>query len=162
MKESYKIHILTQELIPVFDELEQNTKDVVTEHIQECVACQQLYNEIAEGYFPSQQCDDVTKIKPLNKLVQFNRSLKWLFIFIRVFILCCILYSAFHFYNWEVSSDAAIAYIKSTTFMLYFPAVIFLTVFTMVFLNKRWIIFSILFDLGIVLFLDTFISIFYV
>jgi hypothetical protein len=160
MEESQKIHILSRELIPVFDELEQETKEVVLEHIQDCSECWQLLNELAEGNYPMVERNEEVGIKPLKKLVQFNRGIKWLFISIRAFILFYIIYSSFHFYNWELSADAAIEYIKSVTFMFYFPAAIFLLVFTMIFFNKRWIMLSILFDLGIILFLDTFMSIF--
>lgn len=160
MEDSQKIHILSRELISVFDELEQETKEVVLEHFQDCNECRQLFNELAEGNYPMLEFEEV-EIKPLKKLVQFNHGLKWLFISIRALILFYILYSSFHFYNWELSADAAIEYIKSATFMFYFPAAIFLSVFTMTFFTKRWVILSILFDLGVIFFLDTLISIFY-
>ncbi|MFJ6210434.1 hypothetical protein [Lysinibacillus sp. NPDC092081] len=160
MEDSQKIHILSRELISVFDELEQETKEVVLEHIQDCNECRQLFNELAEGNYPMLEHSEEVEIKPLKKLVQFNHGLKWLFISIRAFILFYIIYSSFYFYNWELSADAAIEYIKSATFMFYFPAAIFLSVFTMTFFTKRWIILSILFDLGIIFFLDTFMSIF--
>lgn len=161
MEDSQKIHILSRELISVFDELEQETKEVVLEHIQDCNECRQLFNEFAEGNYPMLELREEVEIKPLKKLVQFNHGLKWLFISIRALILFYILYSSFHFYNWELSADAAIEYIKSATFMFYFPAAIFLSVFTMTFFTKRWVVLSILFDLGIIFFLDTLISIFY-
>ncbi|MFJ7733739.1 hypothetical protein ACIQXF_17880 [Lysinibacillus sp. NPDC097231] len=160
MEDSQKIHILSRELISVFDELEQETKEVVLEHIQDCNECRQLFNELAEGNYPMLERSAEVEIKPLKKLVQFNHGLKWLFISVRAFILFYIIYSSFHFYNWELSADAAIEYIKSVTFMFYFPAAIFLSVFTMTFFTKRWTILSILFDLGIIFFLDTFMSIF--
>ncbi|MGE7947460.1 zf-HC2 domain-containing protein [Lysinibacillus sp. NPDC093688] len=161
MEDSQKIHILSRELISVFDELEQETQEVVLEHIQDCSECRQLFNELAEGNYPMLERHEEVKIKPLKKLVQFNHGLKWLFISIRALILFYILYSSFHFYNWELSADAALEYIKSVTFIFYFPVAIFLSVFTIVFFSKRWIIPSILFDLGIIFFLDTLISIFY-
>lgn len=161
MEDSHKIHILSRELISVFDELEQETKEVVLEHIQDCSECRQVFNELAEGNFPMVERSEEVEIKPLKKLVQFNHGLKWLFISIRALILFYILYSSFHFYNWELSADAAIEYIKNTTFMFYFPAAIFLSVFTMTFFTRRWIILSILFDLGIIFFSDTLITILY-
>ncbi|MFJ8460936.1 hypothetical protein ACIQ57_17595 [Lysinibacillus xylanilyticus] len=161
MEDSQKIHILSRELISVFDELEQETKEVVLEHIQDCSECKQLFNELADGSYPMLERSEEVEIKPLKKLVQFNHGLKWLFISIRALILFYIIFSSFHFYNWELSADAALEYIKRITFMFYFPAAIFLTVFTMIFFTKRWITLSILFDLGIIFFLDTFMSIFY-
>lgn len=161
MEDSQKIHILSRELISVFDELEQETKDVVLEHTQECIECRQLFNDLADGSYPMLERSEEIEIKPLKKLVQFNHGLKWLFISIRALILFYIIFSSFHFYNWELSADAALEYIKSVTFMFYFPVAIFLTVFTMTFFTKRWVTLSILFDLGIIFFLDTFISIFY-
>lgn len=160
MEESQKIHILVKELIPVFDELEQETKEVVLSHTQVCSECQHLLNEVTEENYPVVEQSEEVGIKQLKKLVQFNRGLKWLFISIRALILFYIIFSAFQFYDLELSADAAIKYIGGSTFMFYFPAAIFLLVFTMTFFTKRWMVFSILFDLGIVLFLDTIISIF--
>lgn len=161
MNDDKRVHILASELILILDELEQETKEVVLEHMQECSQCRDVYNDsLKVEDYPTLKPSEETEIKPLKKLVQFNRSLKWLFISIRALLLFYIIYSSIHFYNWEIAADAAIEYVKSVTFMFYFPAAVFLIVFTMTFFNKRWIAFSILFDLGVILFLDTFMSIF--
>lgn len=161
MKDSQKIHILSRELILIFEELEQETQEVILEHIQDCQECRQLYDEyVNEERHPVQKREEEVGIKPLKKLVQFQRGIKWLFITIRAILLFYIIYTAFQLYDWELSADAAIGYIKSVTFLFYFPAAIFLTVFAIMFFNKRWIVLSLLFDLGIVFFLDTLISLF--
>lgn len=161
MNEFQKIHILSRELILVFDELEQETKEVLLEHIQDCQECQRVYSDTSKAEdHPTPTREEEVGIKPLKKLVQFNRGLKWLFITIRALLLFYIIFSAIQLYNWELSANAAIDYIKSGTFLFYFPAVLFLTVFAMMFFNKRWMVISLLFDLCIILFLDTLISLF--
>ncbi|KYG28242.1 hypothetical protein [Alkalihalobacillus trypoxylicola] len=162
MKEEEKIHILSNELIPILDELEKEAKDIVLEHMNECSDCQRLYNEIIndETPFPKYQQMESREIAPFKKLLQFNRGLKWLFISIRIIIIFLIVFSALSFYNLELSAQAAMDYIKAGTFMFYFPTMIFLNILSIVFFNKKWLWYFILFDLMIVLFLDRIIPIF--
>ncbi|ATP40645.1 hypothetical protein CSE16_11625 [Solibacillus sp. R5-41] len=161
MKEFEKIHILSQELIPVFDELEDASKNIILEHIEICKNCHSLYvNQLNdEDYSIPVQDKEQIEMKPLKKLVQFNRSLKGMLFVIRGALLFFILGISFIFYNWELSSDAAVEFIKNTLFLFYFPSTIFLNLFTLVFFNQKWVWLAILFDLIIILFLDTFISI---
>ncbi|KHF38129.1 hypothetical protein [Halalkalibacter okhensis] len=160
MNDYQKIHTLTRELIPVFDDLDQQSKEVILEHIESCRECKELYNDLInldESYPKSEDKSDVG-IRPLKKLVQFNRSLQWLFISIRAVVILFILFTAYNFYNWDLSLAAALEYIRSVTFMFYFPVATFLLVFTLIFFNKRWVVLSVIFDIFIILFLDTFIS----
>lgn len=160
MKEFEKIHILSQELIPVFEELEDASKKVILEHIETCKHCHSLYeNQLKEdvSYIQIEESEHI-EIKPLKKLVQFNQSLKGMLFFIRAILLIFIIVTSFIFYDWQLSSDAAVIYIKIALFLFYFPSIIFLNVFTIVFFNRKWIWASILFDIIIILFFDTFIT----
>lgn len=160
MNETEKIHILSLELIPVVDDLDESAVKVILEHITHCKECHRLYSSVMEmeEHYPKEPIPNVVEIKPLKKLVQFNRGLKLLMLGIRAVILIYILYSGFSFYDWGTSAEEAIDYIQNITFFFYFPASLFLTIFTLVFFNKRWIWFSIIFDLFIILFLDSMIT----
>ena len=48
MNKQDKIHILSQELIPVMDDLDEEARNIVLEHMQHCKKCQNFYWEIAE------------------------------------------------------------------------------------------------------------------
>lgn len=160
MNETEKIHILSLELIPVVDDLDEPAVKVILEHITHCKECQRLYSSVTEveEHYPKESIHDEAEIKPLKKLVQFNRGLKLLMLGIRIVILIYIFYSGISFYDWGTSAEEAIDYIQSITFFFYFPASLFLIIFTFVFFNKRWIWFSIMFDLFIILFLDRVIT----
>ncbi|WP_232700001.1 hypothetical protein [Brevibacillus daliensis] len=162
MDAAQKIHLLSRELIPVINDLDENAVKVVLEHIHHCTECQHLYLNVMEmeENYPQAPIANEVDIKPLKKLVQFNRGLKLLLIAIRAVILLYIIYSGIQFYDWGTSAQAAISYIQSVTFLFYFPASLFLTIFTLVFFNKKWIWLSIIFDLTIILFIDRIITFF--
>src|SRR5690625_2154490 len=162
MDDNHKVHLLTKELIPVIDDLDGEAKQVVLNHLHDCSECQQLYTnavELEESY-PKSAASDEVEIKPLKKLVQFNRGLKSLLIFIRAMILFYIIYSGWRFYDWESSAQAAIDYIQGLTFLFYFPAALFLIIFTLIFFNKMWLWVSVIIDTMIILFIGRLATIF--
>lgn len=162
MDVNQKIHLLTRELIPVINDLEDETVKVVLEHIHNCTKCQHLYSKVmeVEKNYPKAPISNEMEIKPLKKLVQFHQGLKLLFFSIRAVIIFYIIYSGLSFYDLETSSQAAIDYIQGVTFLFYFPASLFLIIFTIVFFNKKWIWISIILDLFIIFFVDRLIALF--
>ena len=162
MDEKEKIHILSQELIPVMDDLDESARNVVLEHIRHCKKCQHLYSSMTEidENSPHTSFSREVEIKPLRKLVQFNQGLKLVLLVIRIVLLAFILYSAFQFYDWTIAAQAAMDYIQGVTFLFYFPVALFLTIFTFMFFNKKWSVFSFIFDIIIILFFDHIIALF--
>ncbi|MFS0780585.1 zf-HC2 domain-containing protein [Bacillus sp. 1P06AnD] len=162
MDVNQKIHLLAFELIPVINDLDDETKEIVLEHIQHCSECRHFYKNVirADESLPKATPSNEMEIRPLKKLVQFNRGLKLFLIFIRAVILFYILYSGLHFYDWETSSIAAMEYIQGVLYLFYLPASLFLIIFTITFFNKKWIWASVIFDLMIVLFFDHFLAFF--
>ncbi|MFD2925270.1 hypothetical protein [Halobacillus naozhouensis] len=162
MDDNQKVHLLTQELIPVIDDIDDDAKQVVLNHIHHCSECQQLYSNVVnlEESYPKPPVSDEVEIKPLKKLVQFNRGLKLLLVSIRAVILFYIIYSGLNFYDWESSAQAATGYIQGITFLFYFPASLFLIIFTLIFFSKKWLWISIIIDTIIILFIDRLIALF--
>ncbi|WP_042475619.1 hypothetical protein [Bacillus ndiopicus] len=162
MHESNKIHILSQELIVMFDELEDEAQKIVHEHMKECRECQKLYDNLQMKAIVYNDFHDSDKleIKPLKKIIHFHQGLKIMFFAVRLALISFILFTSFHFYNWELSSKAALEFIKGAVFFFYFPSIIFLTVFAFAFFNKKWVWLLILFDFIIIFFLDVIIAIF--
>lgn len=154
MDETNQIHLLTRELIPIIGDTEPETKEIVMNHIATCKSCQMLYAEANEldHIFPEKR-DESVEIKPLKKLVQFNKGIKILLIMIRVAILSYAIYSGIVFSGFIKGIDVYL-HIQSIIYVLYLPASLFLLVFTFVFLSKRWLIYSIVVDLMIVFGLD--------
>lgn len=152
MDEATKIHLLSYELIPIIDDIEPETKAVVMNHIATCESCQTLYASAYElDYaFPLlEKNDELVEVQPLKKLVQFNQGIKLLLIMIRVAILSYIFYSGIA-YSSVVTNPDIYHYIQSSLYLFYLPAVLFLNVFTFVFLNKKWLIYSLVADVTII------------
>ncbi|MCP3033138.1 hypothetical protein LF817_17575 [Halobacillus sp. A1] len=148
-----KIHKLCQELIPVFDELDEETKGIIHEHVQYCPVCDNMLdkrsflNESIENAEVNEGKD--FEIKPLKKLIHINRGIRLLMILVRVLVLFVISFNTLRFND---SWDAlALQTFQSGAFLFYLPASIFLLVFTWMFLNKKWLIYSLVVDLVILL-----------
>ncbi|WP_077604948.1 hypothetical protein [Oceanobacillus sojae] len=151
MDDQEKIHLLSQELIPIIDDLDEETKQIVLEHIEECDKCKKLYSEMVDmdKEIPEHAYDEDVEIKPLKKLVQFNTGLKLLLIAVRIIILFYISYSSFRFHDLE-SLDQMIAAFQGGILLFYFPAAVFLLVFTFTFFNKKWLWISLTADIIII------------
>lgn len=156
-----KIHFLSRELIPIINDLDDEPKQIILEHITDCDYCKKLY-ESTENFnnnMPKQDYSENVDLKPLKKLVQFNNGLKLLLITVRALILFYIFYSSFQFFGTN-SVSSLLEYFKSGIFIFYTPAAIFLLVFTFTFLNKKWVWLSLVSDLVIILFLDNLVQLF--
>jgi len=154
MDETNKVHLLSRELIPIINDIEPETKELVMNHIATCELCQELYANAYEldQLFPEKETEPVA-IKPLKKLVQFNKGIKWLLIMIRVGILSYAVFSAIAYLGYGMRTDIYLD-IQATIYFLYLPSSLFLLVFTFVFLNKKWLIYSVVVDVIIIFGLD--------
>lgn len=156
-----KIHFLSQELIPIINDLDDEPRKIVSEHITDCEECRKLYNSTVnfDESVPKQDYAEDVEIKPLKKLVQFNTGLKLLLIVVRLLVLFYIFYTSFRYYDVE-SVTMMLEYFRSGIFLFYTPAAIFLLVFTITFFNKKWVRVSLVTDLVIILFLDNMVQLF--
>ncbi|MBD8034077.1 MULTISPECIES: hypothetical protein [Solibacillus] len=156
-----KIHLLSLELIPIINDLDDGPRQVVLEHITDCKDCKNLYDstEHFNSSMPKQDYSENVELKPLKKLVQFNNGLKLLLITVRALILFYIVYSSFKYYGAE-SVTSLLEYFRSGIFLFYIPAAIFLLVFTFTFFNKNWVWISLVIDLVIILFLEKVLQLF--
>lgn len=162
METHRKIHLLSQELIPVINDLDAEPKQVVLNHIKRCEECNHLYKSTVDfaNSFPEAEIQDDIEIKPLKKLVQFNTGLKLLLIAVRVLILFYIFYSGFNYYDLETSGDLLVTVVQSTILLFYLPAAVFLNIFTFIFFNKKWAWISAAADLMIILLTDNILQLF--
>ncbi|WP_040979378.1 hypothetical protein [Oceanobacillus jeddahense] len=153
MDDNEKIHLLSQELIPVINDLDEEPKQIVLEHIEACDECENLYAEMmdVDKEIPEHAYDKEVEIKPLKKLVQFNKGLKLLLIAVRAIILFYVTYSSFQFYDLE-SPGVVLQNFQGGILLFYFPAAVFLLVFTFTFFNKKWLWISLTAD-AIIIFL---------
>lgn len=156
-----KIHLLSQELIPIINDLDDEPRQVILEHITNCEDCKILYDstENFNKTMPMHDYSENVELKPLKKLVQFNNGLKLLLITVRALILFYIVYSSFKYYDAQ-SVTSLLEYFRSGIFIFYIPASIFLLVFTFTFFNKKWIWISLVTDLVIILFLEKVLKLF--
>lgn len=152
MNNDKKIHLLAQELIPVINDLDDEPKQIILDHIKDCVDCKGLYNNTLkfDESIPSLDYSNDVELKPLKKLVQFNTGLKLLLIAIRALILFYILYSSFSYSSMD---SVDFSFVQPALILFYTPAAIFLLIFTFTFFNRKWLWVSLLTDLFVIMFL---------
>ncbi|QKY71020.1 hypothetical protein [Lentibacillus sp. CBA3610] len=156
-----KIHLLSQELIPVINDLDHEPEQIILDHIKDCEDCRKLYANTVnfDENIPEPDYANDVEVKPLKKLVQFNTGLKLLLIALRAIILFYIFYSSFSYYDVE-SAAMILASFQGAIFLFYMPAAVFLLVFTITFFNKKWVWTSFITDLMIIIFLDNIVQLF--
>ncbi|AOV07986.1 hypothetical protein [Sporosarcina ureilytica] len=160
MNHDQKIHLLAQELIPVINDLDNEPKKIILDHMKDCAACKDLYSNTLEfeENMPALNPPDDIEVKPLKKLVQFNTGLKLLLVAIRGLILFYILYTSIRFSGTDLID---LSFVQPAIFLFYTPAVIFLLIFTFTFFNKKWLWGSLVTDLFIILFLGKVLQFFF-
>ncbi len=140
MNDKEKIHHLCNELLPIMDDVDPQTKEILLDHIKECKVCAESFSiihDFHETLSPASQQEEV-EIPPLKRLVQFNTGLKILLIAIRSVILFYLVFSSLDFADGLSLTEKEINRIDAGIFLFYFPTSIFLTVFTFTFFNKKW------------------------
>ncbi|SFG62246.1 hypothetical protein SAMN05216353_16512 [Halobacillus alkaliphilus] len=146
-----KIHKLSQELIPVFDELDTETKEIIKEHAQYCSECDHMLDkrEVMDAEMESAGDNEgkESTIKSLKKLIHNNSGIGIMLFLVRVLVLAVISYNSLRFQNFE----DVVQTFQGGTFLIYLPTAIFLLIFTWTFLNKRWILYSVVADLVVLL-----------
>lgn len=160
MNEDRKIHLLAQELIPVMNDLDDEPKQILLDHIQSCDDCQNLYQQTSafNDSIPTLEYADYVELKPLKKLAQYNTGLKLGLVAIRTIILFYLLYASFNMYE---GASVDFDFLQAGLFLFYIPATIFLLIFTFTFFNKRWLFLSLFADLFIILLLSKILQLFF-
>ncbi|TMU83775.1 hypothetical protein FGG79_18945 [Bacillus sp. BHET2] len=140
MNDKEKIHHLCNELIPIIDEVDPETKEILLDHMKKCKVCTDSFSTIHDFYevlSPASPKEEA-EIPPLKRLVQFNTGLKIILIAIRSVILFYLVFSSLDFTHGASLTLREINRIDAGMFLFYFPTSIFLTVFTFTFFNKKW------------------------
>ncbi len=160
MNEQMKIHKLCNELIPFYDEVEESTKEIIEEHIEQCSDCRGLLESFQTSFpsdIPTQSGDaskeeEVPSIKPFKTLIHFKNILFTFFILIRFLVLGLIAN------NWvnNVSLEQG-ALLPADLILLYFPFVALTNGVTFMFYRKMgfWLVLA--FDILMLLFFDNLI-----
>ncbi|BBW98463.1 hypothetical protein ACPVTF_02265 [Geobacillus icigianus] len=150
MTDFEKIHVLTKELLVIYNELDEEAKSIVDEHITSCPDCKGLFETYHSTFvfnnqrFCLEQAEQSTEIKPFKKLIQFKTIMYVLLIGIRFLLLSLILNKSF--------DPTRPALLRGSLIVYYFPFVGLSNIVTFVFYRKSWFWIMLLFDILILLF----------
>ncbi len=154
MRNSEIIHALVYELMPLYQDLDDNIQKIINEHAKECDVCKDQLNNVRDTFDPHEesineqvQSIETAKPSPFKKLILFKRSLFALIIMARFLILGMIIYFA-------QSYLGKAPLITSSLILFYFPFVCLTNAIHYVFFKNKVFWFVISFDIFILLFFD--------
>jgi hypothetical protein len=159
MTDFEKIHVLTKELLVIYNDLDEEAKSVVDEHITSCPDCKKLFETYHSTFvsneqrFCLEQSEQSTEIKPFKKLIQFKTMMYVLLIVIRFLLLSLILNKGF--------DPTRPALLRGNLIFYYFPFVGLSNVVTFVFYRKAWFWIMLSFDILVLLFFADLIYLFF-
>jgi hypothetical protein len=143
MNKESDIHLLVKELIPMYDDLDYPAQNIVSRHIQSCNLCKEMMddnNAIYETMKTNIEEDSQIRdtVIPFKKLNKFRFWLVTLLISIRILLLLFIT-TSFLINDYGTNED--IVFLNGLLWMMYLPIIIFLLIFTLVFVSKKsfWI-----------------------
>ncbi|WP_170008479.1 zf-HC2 domain-containing protein [Bacillus fonticola] len=149
-------HILVRELIPFYDDVEEDAKKIIEEHVQSCRSCRE-YLQVSMDAFPhtlvpENRAQD-EKAPPFKRLVQFKRFLFFFQSALRLFILGLVYFNINTDFNIRVHVDA-------NMILFYFPYAALTNAIVFIFYRKLWFWIVLTFDIIVLLFFGDFVQLF--
>lgn len=155
------IHILCQELIPIYNELEEDAKRVIKKHAEECESCKEQLESVQNIEITPKEVDhNQTPIKRFKKLLLFKRVNTLLMFFIRVIVLGLIAFDFFQHFSADVPYGIQFEGLRASLILFYLPLVIVLLMFTWFLKNMKMLGLLLLVDLLVLYFFDDMIRLF--
>lgn len=151
MNNEKKIHILVKELIPLYDELEEETQKIIQEHMQYCSECEEQIKGEHLIFVPEEkeilESQDIQQvIQPFKELYYFKTMIFTLLFLARIIILALIV---------SVSTYSSLYPGKLGGYLVlyYFPFVAISNSITYLFYRRGWLWLLLTFDILVFLFL---------
>ncbi|PFG05290.1 hypothetical protein [Bacillus sp. es.034] len=155
MNEHQKIHILCNELMPLYSELDQPTQEIINEHAEHCKVCNESIHRFTLTFsaeVPPEIKDHSVSIKPFKSLILFKTLLTVFFILIRGVVLGLLTANWINHYSNEQP-----ALLISSLLLYYFPLVTLINSINFVFFRNKWFWIMLIIDILILCFFDNMI-----
>jgi hypothetical protein len=153
MDEQQKIHILCNELIPMYNELEQKTQQLILEHTKQCKECEEailranvLFNEDESSLKVNSENTEVT---PYKSLVLFKKMITVFFILARVIVLGLLAFNWISNYSPEQKS-----LLGAHLILFYLPMVVIINTINFLYFRNKWFWIMLVTDVIILFFFD--------
>ncbi|ALC82405.1 MULTISPECIES: zf-HC2 domain-containing protein [Bacillus] len=149
------IHILCQELIPIYNELEEDAKRVIEKHAEECESCKEQLESVGNiEITPKEMNHNQAPMKRFKKLFLFKRVNTLLMFFIRVIVLGLIAFDFSQHFSADVPYGIQFEGLRASLVLFYIPLAFVLLMFTWFLKNMKLLLMSLLVDLLVIYFFD--------
>lgn len=157
MNKDMKIHYLAKELIPFYQDTNDETKKILEEHYNHCRECKknlEMLNGVTDNINCNTDFHTEEKISPFRGLVVFKLSIFVISLIVRITIIGIITYNLFN--NTEIMFPVLV----SNLILFYFPIVGIMNIITFLFYRNKWFWIVLVVDIIVLLFLDDFLNFF--
>lgn len=156
MSKEDSIHVLCNELIPIYGELDGDAKSIIEEHTKACSECRNLLAISTKVYKAGDEKNTMDSeenqidVKPFLRLALFKKSFLLLLFLVRIMILIFVSLEFKVQFNYY-SSPATLV---SDIILLYFPFAALSSVITYFFYKKKIMWITLTLDVIVLLFFD--------
>jgi hypothetical protein len=155
------IHVLCQELIPIYNELEDEAKRIIDKHAEECPICKEQLKVVRDiDIAPKEVPPNPIAMKRFKKLFLFKRLNAFLLFFIRVIVLGLIAFDFFQHFSANVPYGIQFEGLRAGLILFYLPLAFVLLMFTWFLKNMKMLWISLIIDLIVLYFFDDMIRMF--
>ncbi|MBD1380750.1 hypothetical protein [Metabacillus arenae] len=155
------LHILCQELIPIYSEIDEEAKQVIERHAEECEFCKKKLNTAANiEITPKEMNDDNTPVKRFKKLFLLKKVNTLLVLTLRVIVLGLITFDFFQRFSQNIPHGIQFEGLRASLVLFYIPLSFVLLMFTWFIKNKRTFWITLILDVLILYFFDNIIRLF--
>jgi hypothetical protein len=157
MDEQQKIHILCNELIPLYNELELETQRLIIEHTKQCKECKEallrvnvIFNNEEDSYEDSYKGNSKNiQVTPYRSLILFKKMIAVFFLLARAIVLGLLAFNWISNYSPEQTS-----LFTAQLILFYFPLVVIINTINFLYFRNKWFWVMLVTDIIILFFFE--------
>ncbi|SFL72607.1 hypothetical protein SAMN04487943_103299 [Gracilibacillus orientalis] len=155
-----EIHQLVQELIPLYDEVDKESKIIIDKHVENCAECKTSFDQFEDNFKELRGDSDTNlhmkdNIKPFKLLNRFKISIFFVLIVARLAIIGLVIST------WASSHDHSFSMLVANLVFYYFPFVGIVNSVIFIFYRGKFFWTVLIWDLIVLMFLDDILKLFF-
>lgn len=151
-----EVHVLCQELIPMYDDLDVPAKRVIEKHAEECEVCRMNLTASKKIEIGPREAgeNDSLPVQPFKKLILLKKFLTLFLFFIRTVVIGLIAFDFFRHFSPAVPYGLQFEGLRASLVIFYVPLAFFLLLFTWFMKNGKIFWITLIIDLLVIYFFD--------
>ncbi|MFD1019779.1 hypothetical protein [Thalassobacillus hwangdonensis] len=149
------IHLLCEEVLPIYEDLSEDAKKVVERHLEECPVCKASFDSLSDEEDEDRSSDHING-RPFTKLIWLKRSGFFFILLFKIIVLGLI---AKEFFQLNTTTEAPLGLldegVRANMVLFYLPLAIAANAISLFLVKKRYIAFLFILDVILLFTYDT-------